>query len=132
MTTSSGKVRKPAKKAVVTGFVHSMYFDLNFNFISETEERVTIPPGASRNWEYEICLSIPFVWHKYVRVCKSANGVSSKTLIKTIRQKVKAFVSEHSIESVKIDQQILEESFQDLNADPIVNKRGAGEKHKCN
>ncbi|HVU54101.1 MAG TPA: hypothetical protein VHD83_03560 [Puia sp.] len=77
-----------------TGFLHTMYFDLDFNYIGGLEEQVNIAPDAPDNWESESCKLIPHVRYEYTRVSKKKLEASrpSQTRINQAKEKLKYFV----------------------------------------
>ena len=77
------------------GYVQTLYFDMEFNYIRGSVEQAVIGPGAPTNWESESCKVIPYVWYEYTRVSKK-NPETSRTGRKRIDQalkKVKFFAS---------------------------------------
>jgi len=130
----------------VIGFVQTMYFDLEFNYINTKIEQTSIFPDSPNNWESETCKLIPHVWYEFTRVSKK-NPESSK-LIKTqidkAKKKVKFFAEvtqkrssvlrivgdtivtklHPNVDAISnIDIYYLEESYRSLALDDIASQR---------
>ncbi len=80
---------------IATGFVQTMYFDMEFNYIRGSVEQTSIIPDAPGNWESESCKLIPYVRYEYTRVSKKNPETTRSALarINRAREKVKFFAS---------------------------------------
>jgi hypothetical protein len=80
---------------IATGFVQTMYFDMEFNYIRGGVEQTAIFPDTPGNWESESCKLIPYVRYEYTRVSKKNPETSRSALarINRARDKVKFFAS---------------------------------------
>jgi hypothetical protein len=67
-------------------FVHTMYFDLEFNYTGERIERTLIFPDTPGNWESETCKLIPYVRYEYTRVTKENPETSRRSVQAVINQ----------------------------------------------
>jgi hypothetical protein len=129
-----------------TGFVQTMYFDMQFNYIRGSVEQTIIFPDPSANWESESCKLIPYVRYEYTRVSKKNPETNRSALarINRAREKVKDFASLAKTNGsvlriiketvvIKLQPNIkakwnvelsyLEESLGSLSSDPIASKR---------
>ena len=80
---------------MATGYVQTIYFDMEFNYIRGSVEQISIVPDAPVNWESESCKLIPYVRYEYTRVSK-LNPETSRSGLERIdhaREKVKFFAS---------------------------------------
>jgi hypothetical protein len=71
---------------IATGFVHTMYFDMDFNYIEGRVEQKSIFPDAPDNWESETCNLIPFFRYEYTRVTKENPETSRRSLRAVVNQ----------------------------------------------
>jgi hypothetical protein len=80
---------------LATGFIQTLYFDVEFNYVGGSVEQVSIGPDAPDNWESESCKSIPYVRYEYTRVSKKNPETrrSSQARINQAREKIKFFAS---------------------------------------
>ena len=131
---------------IATGFIQTMYFDMEFNYIRGSVEQISIVPDAPGNWESESCKEIPYVRYEYTRVSKNnpETSRSPMTRINQARKKVKFFASvakekgsvlrivkdTHVIKlhpnvnaNVEITFHYLEESYGSLRSDAIASER---------
>jgi len=131
---------------LATGFIQTMYFDLEFNYVKGSVEQIIIFPDAPSNWESETCKLIPYVRYEYTRVSKKnpENRGSSLARINRAKKKVKFFASVAPTKRsvlrivrtplvVQLPQNIkasfdvnlwyLEESYGSLCSDPIASSR---------
>jgi len=76
---------------IATGFVQTLYFDMEFNYIRGSVEQISIVPDAPDNWESESCKLIPYVRYEYTRVSKKNPEISRSASINRAREKVKFF-----------------------------------------
>jgi len=78
------------------GFVQTMYFDTEFNYLRGSVERISILPDTPDNWESEDCVLIPYVRYEYSRVSKKNLEIEESELARIIRarEKVKLFASD--------------------------------------
>src|SRR5215813_3724588 len=92
---SSNQRQTYAFGQLATGFIQTMYFDLDFNYVKGSVEQIFIVPDAPSNWESETCKLIPYVWYEYTRVSKTnpENRGSSSARINRARKKVEFFAS---------------------------------------
>ena len=131
---------------IATGFIQTIFFDMEFNYIGGTVEQASIFPDAPINWESESCKMIPYVRYEYTQVCKNnpETSRSPMTRINQARKKVKFFASvakekgsvlrivkdTHVIKlhpninaNVGITFHYLEESYGSLISDPVASER---------
>jgi hypothetical protein len=131
---------------IATGFIQTIFFDMEFNYIGGTVEQASIFPDAQINWESESCKMIPYVRYEYTQVCKNnpETSRSPMTRINQARKKVKFFASvakekgsvlrivkdTHVIKlhpnvnaNVQITFHCLEESYGSLISDPVASER---------
>ena len=131
---------------IAPGFVQTMYFDMEFNYIGGKVEQVSIVPDAPVNWESESCKLIPYVRYEYTQVSKKNPETSQTGLVRInqARKKVKFFASvaksERSVLRIvkntvlttlqpnvtatsNITLYYLEESYGSLCSDPIASER---------
>jgi len=129
-----------------TGFVQTMHFDLDFNYLGGHVEQVSIAADGSDNWESETCNLIPHVRYDYTRVSQKKLEVSrsNQALIKQAKEKVKYFATleegkgsvlrivkntivtklQPNIKAVSdVTLYYLERSFDSLNSDVIASER---------
>jgi len=59
-------MKSPSKKRAIspfgnlaTAFIHTVHFDMDFNYIGENVDQTIIYPGADENWESQTCTEIP-------------------------------------------------------------------------
>lgn len=132
---------------IATGFVQTMYFDMNFNYIRGSVEQVSIFPDPPDDWESESCKLIPYVRYEYTRVTKNNPETSRSALarINRAQKHVKFFASvaknkgsvlrivketvvikllPQNVEAaVGVTVHGLEESYGSLSSDPIASER---------
>ena len=131
---------------VASGFLQTMYFDMEFNYIKGSVEQISIVPDAPDNWESESCKLIPYVRYEYTRVSKKNPeiGRSGLARINRAREKVQFFASvatnkgsvlrivkdtivtklQRNISAVSdIHLYYLEESYGSLGSDAIASER---------
>jgi hypothetical protein len=131
---------------IATGFVQTMYFDLELNYIGGSVEQIIIIPDAPVNWESESCKLTPYVRYEYTRVSKNNPETSGSgqarinRAIKHIRFFIKTAKNYRSVLRVVknpivvklqpggedpfiITDYYLEESLGSLNSDPIASER---------
>jgi|GEM_PF-1274283 len=150
MNTPSNKRDVLPVGNIAIGFVHTMYFDLDFNYIEERVEHTSIVPDAPQNWESESYKLIPYVRYEYTRVTKEnpeTRPRSLRSVINQVKKNVKFYAKEpkkgtvlrvirdpivislpnnlEAIGNVRIV--YLEESYSSLNSDSIASKRGTRE-----
>ena len=147
---SPNKSDKQSLDYIATGFVQTLYFDLQFNYIGGSVEQVSIVPDAPANWESESCKLIPYVWYEYTQVSKNnpETSRSAMTRINQARKKVRLFASvaenkgtvlriikntivaefRPKVEAIyEVTSYYTEESYGSLNADPIASERKTSE-----
>ena len=80
---------------LATGFIQTLYFDTEFNYVGGSVEQISIDPDAPDNWESESCKLIPYVRYEYTRVSKRNPETkrSGQARINQAREKVKFFAS---------------------------------------
>jgi hypothetical protein len=143
---SSNQRQTHAFGQLATGFVQTMYFDLEFNYIKGSVEQIVIFPDAPDNWESETCKLIPYVRYEYTRVCKKnpENSGSGLARINRARKKIRFFASAATTKgsvlrivrtpvviqlqpniktSFDVKVWYLEESYGSLCSDPITSSR---------
>ena len=78
-----------------TGFIQTLYFDMEFKYIGGSVEQTNIDPDAPDHWESESCKLIPYVRYEYTRVSKKNPEIrrSAQARINQARDKIKFFVS---------------------------------------
>jgi len=128
---------------IVTAYVDTIYFDMDFNYIEGRVGQTIIAPGAAVNWESETCTSIPYVRYEYTRVSKKSPETSrsgrartnrakekvmlfakeaktSSSVLRVIKQTVvtKLYPDGKAITDVETD--YLVESYNSLSSDPIA------------
>ena len=131
---------------LATGFIQTLYFDMEFNYIKGSVEQISIVPDAPNNCESESCKLIPYVRYEYTRVSKKnpETSRSGQARINQARDKVKFFASvaktKGSVLRIVRDTIVtklqpnlkatfdvtlcyLEESYGSLNSDPIASLR---------
>ena len=131
---------------IATGFVQTMHFDMEFNYIRGSVEQTSIFPDAPGNWESESCKLIPYVRYEYTRVSKNnpETSRSAAARINRARKKVKYFASvatnkgsvlrivkdsiviklpQNAEAIVNITLHYLEESYGSLSSDAIALER---------
>lgn len=131
---------------LATGFIQTMYFDLEFNYVKGSVEQIIIFPDAPNNWESETCKLIPYVRYEYTRVSKKnpENSGSGLAKINRARKKVKFFASVATTKGsvlrivrtpvvIQLQPNVttgfdvnlwyLEESYGSLCSDPIASSR---------
>jgi hypothetical protein len=131
---------------IATGFIQTMFFDMEFNYIRGSIEQTSIFPDAPDNWESESCKEIPYVRYEYTRVSKINPETSEPALARINRAKknVKSYalvaknkgsvlrIVKDSIViklSPKVDAIVditlhyLEESYGSLSSDAIASER---------
>lgn len=136
----------PPVNNIATGYVQTMYFDLEFNCIRVNVEQTSIVPDAPGNWESESCKLIPYVRYEYTRVSKKNPETtrSGQARIDQAREKVKFFASvaknngsvlrivkdtivtklQPNVKAISdITLYYLEESYGSLVSDPIASER---------
>jgi hypothetical protein len=143
---SQNKRDKQSVDYIATGFVQTMYFDLQFNYIGGNVEVTSIVPDAPDNWESESCKLIPYVRYEYTQVSKKnpETSRSAMTRINQARKKVRLFASvaenkgtvlrivkntivaklQPRVEAIyEVTSYYTEESYGSLNSDPIASER---------
>jgi len=131
---------------IATGFIQTMFFDMEFNYIRGTVEQTSIFPDAPGNWESESCKLIPYVRYEYTQVSKKnpETGRSAVTRINRAKEKVKFLASVAKNKgsvlrivkdtivvklppnvdaNVGITLHYLEESYGSLSSDAIASER---------
>lgn len=131
---------------IASGFVQTMYFDMEFNYIRGSVEQISIVPDAPDNWESESCKLIPYVRYEYTQVSKKNPETSQAGLVRInqAREKVKFFASvaknKGSVSRIVKDTIVtklqpnvkaisditlyyLEESYGSLSSDAIASER---------
>jgi hypothetical protein len=131
---------------IATGFVQTMYFDMEFGYLGGRVEQTSIFPDAPENWESESCRLIPYVRYEYTRVIKHnpETSRSAMTSINLARKKIKLFASvakdkasvlrivkdtvvttlKPNVEAIRnLTVYYLEESLGSLKYDPIASER---------
>lgn len=93
--TSQNQRAKQSVDYIATGFIQTMYFDMEFNYIRGSVEQTSIVPDAPGNWESESCKLIPYVRYEYTRVSKKNPETNRSALARIDRAKeeVKFFAS---------------------------------------
>ena len=94
MTSLSKKRDLRPVARIADAFVHTMYFDLEFNYMEGRVEHTFIVPDAPYNWETETCKLIPYVRYEYTRVTKEnpeTSRRSGKALISHAKKNVKDY-----------------------------------------
>jgi hypothetical protein len=139
----------PSLDNVATGYVQTLYFDMEFKYIGGSSVQISIAPDAPKNWESETCTMIPYARYEYTRLSKKnpETSRSGKAQIDQAREKVRLFASEtknkrstlrivkrtivtelHPYGKVVDDiTYYLEESYDSMNADVIASKKKTSE-----
>jgi len=129
-----------------TGFLQTMHFDLELNYLGESIEKIIIVPNAPVNWESESCKLTPHVRYEYTRVSKnnpltsgsgqarinralrhvkiyvkSAKGYSS--VLRAIKTPIVVQLQPGAEDAFIVTNYYLEESLGSLNSDPIASER---------
>src|ERR1700761_8118830 len=78
-----------------TGFIQTLYFDMEFKYIGGSVDQMRIDLNAPDNWESESCKLIPYVRYEYTRVSKKNPELrlTAQSRINQAREKIKFFVS---------------------------------------
>lgn len=131
---------------IASGFLQTMYFDLELNYIGGSVEQIIIVPDAPANWESESCKLTPYVRYEYTQVSKDNPETSGSgraridRAIKHIKLFIKTAKSYRSVlrvvknpivvqlqpaveDAFIITDYYLEESHASLNSDPIASNR---------
>ncbi len=131
---------------IATGFLQTMHFDLELNYIGGSIEQIIIVPDAPVNWESESCKFTPYVRYEYTRVSKNNPETSGSgqarinRALKHIKLFIKTAKTYRSVlrvvknpivvplqpgveDSFIITDYYLEESLDSLNSDPIASNR---------
>lgn len=84
-----------------TGFIQTLYFDMEFNYVKGSVEQINIGSDVPDNWESESCKLIPYVRYEYTRVSKKNPETrrSPQARIDQAREKIKFFASLAPIKS---------------------------------
>lgn len=92
---SSNQRQNYAFGRLATGFIQTLYFDTELNYIGGSVDQICIDPDAPDDWESESCKLIPYVRYEYTRVSKKNPETrrSGETRINQAREKVKFFAS---------------------------------------
>ena len=90
MSTPRNKGKVLPVNQPVTAFVLMVAFDLEFNFVSSSWDRMSIVPDTPK-WESETCFVIPFAQYRYVRVSKKNPELSRRNPVDRALNKVKLF-----------------------------------------
>jgi hypothetical protein len=131
---------------IATGFVQTMYFDMEFNYMRGSVEQTSIFPDPPDDWESESCRLIPYVRYEYTRVSKENPDTKRSALarINRARKNVKLFAKVAKDKSsvlrvvkdtivIKLQPNVevpfnitfhyLEESYGSLSSDAIASER---------
>ena len=135
-----------AESGLPTGFLQTMHFDLELNYIGGSVEQIIIVPDAPVDWESESVKLTPYVRYEYIRVTKKnpeTSGSGQARINRAIKQ-IKLFnktaksyssvlrVVKNSIvvplqpggeDAFILTEYYLEESLGSLNSDPIASNR---------
>ena len=137
---------------IADAFVHTMYFDLELNYIGGRVEQTIIVPDAPDNWETETCKLIPHVRYEYTRVTKEnpeTSRRSEKAMINQAKKNIRFYAKEpkrgtvlrvvHDPIVIQLPNNLeytsnttivyLEESLGSLSSDDIASKRKTTEMH---
>lgn len=79
---------------IADAFVHTMYFDLELNYIGGRVEQIVIVPDAPDHWETETCKLVPYVCYEYTRVTKESPETSrrsEKAMINQVKKNIRFY-----------------------------------------
>jgi hypothetical protein len=141
-------MKSPSKKRAIspfgnlaTAFIHTVHFDMDFNYIGENVDQTIIYPGADENWESQTCTEIPHIRYEYTCVTKKSPETSQSGLdrIEQIRKKVKFLAGLKKKNSVlrivketvqtefappcQVTYYALQESYASLCSDKVASKK---------
>jgi hypothetical protein len=131
---------------IATGFLQTMYFDLELKFIGGSVEQIIIVPDAPVNWESESCKLTPYVRYEYIRVSKNnpetsgtgrarinralkhvklfiKTAKSYKSVLRVVKNPIVIKLQPGGEDAFLITDYYLEDSLDNLNSDPIASKR---------
>jgi hypothetical protein len=131
---------------IATGFLQTMHFDLELNYIGGSVEQIIIIPDAPVNWESESSKLTPYVRYEYTRVSKnnpetSGSGQarinraikhiklfiktakSCRSVLRVVKNPIVVKLQPGGEDAFIITHYYLEESYGSLSSDPIASKR---------